>query len=221
MKKQWIISAILILSLFFGLSQVAAEEPVNPWPVLELEGMKVSLRPLDEEGRHQAYFGPDNSYSGAGAYKPAKVISARALFQEGQYILVDMDYRTAGRRCVYFRYSSLNKANSIEMLNPEAYPAVTTTFLMPLLGPGNDYSTVVQTTPSKYEGLSLAELASLFGGSYEIMEALKAERNTIVLDQGTDVSVFFETSNGWVFAEFSCDLGRIRAWLPAEFISAK
>ena len=38
------------------------------------------------------------------------------------------------------------------------------------------------------------------------------------LEEGTDVNVFFETE-GWVFAEFDCEMGTIRAWLPAEYVA--
>lgn len=37
---------------------------------------------------------------------------------------------------------------------------------------------------------------------------------------GTAISVFFE-ENGWVFGEFDCALGAVRAWIPVENVQAK
>ena len=40
------------------------------------------------------------------------------------------------------------------------------------------------------------------------------------IGSGTQVTVFFET-DGWLFSEFNCGLGLVRAWLPAGQVSAK
>lgn len=44
---------------------------------------------------------------------------------------------------------------------------------------------------------------------------VKHNGKEVLLDADTPVNVFFETE-GWVFAEFDCSIGLIRAWLPAD-----
>ena len=46
-------------------------------------------------------------------------------------------------------------------------------------------------------------------------DAVTNNNRDVTIGSGTRVSVFFETDN-WVFAEFGCSLGTIRAWLPAD-----
>ena len=104
--------------------------------------------------------------------------------REGDYVLVDMSYRTVGRRILYFKDSSLTNA-SVEYVNLRAYPAVTTETVRPMFGPGYIYDAV-----EDHSG------------------------NSVTLGARNRVNVFFE-AEGWVFAEFSCSLGTIRAWLPA------
>ena len=166
------------------------------WPVKQLNGVSTALKKLgDDSQRHQSTLGPDRKrYPGGGAYKPYKVTSASALFREGNYVLVDMAYQTVGRRCVYFKASSLTNAK-VDEWSLTAYPARVTGTVEPKYGPGNDYDTVVLDTKTK-------------NGS---------SRQTITLNSGTQVDAFFE-ANGWVFAEFNCALGLIRAWLPANSV---
>lgn len=197
-----------------------AMESTSSWPKWDLEGVEVTLKPLgDPEHRHQSFFGPNSTYDGSGAYKPEKVKSARALFREGNYVLVDMDYQTAGKRCVYFKLSSIN-GPEIEEMTLTPCPAHTTELLVAMCGPGADYETVVQKSPSKYADWHIDDIVTYFPGSMEIHEALKVQRNTVFLEPEADVNVFFET-NGWVFAEFVCELGSIRAWLPAVCIAQR
>ena len=224
MKKLLAILLAVIWSLLIGFS--AAEEGAEiperavPWPEETFEGTDASLRSLkDSSQRHQSYFGPDASYHGNGAYKPAKAYNVKALFREGDYTLVDMEYPGQGRRVLYFKTSAVT-GGDVEPVVLTGYPAKTTTLLIAMQGPGMEYESVMQTVESPYAGLSFEELVAKFGGSWEIYEALQDKRQTIYLDEGTDLSVFFEM-NGWVFAEFSCSLGVIRAWLPAEFVAAE
>ena len=166
------------------------------WPVRELNGYGTSLNTLkDESMRHQSYFGPEKGYPGAGAYKPYKVTSMKALLKEGDYVLVDMSYRTVGRRILYFKASSLTNdyAESIDMQT--TYPATTTASVQPLFGPGSYYDKVVRKIRNSQTGETRIE--------------------KVILDAGTNVNVFFE-ADGWVFAEFNCAIGTIRAWLPAN-----
>ena len=171
------------------------------WPVKNLKGQATALKELDDESmRHPSFFGPNSkSYSGSGAYKPYKVTGMTALFREGRYVLVDMSYLTVGRRCVYFETASLTNT-AVEAMSLNGHPAVTTAEVQPQFGPGYEYDAVVQKVVNK------------------ATETTKT-RNVYV-GAGTNVSVFFET-NGWVFAEMSCSLGLIRAWLPAGTVAAK
>lgn len=191
------------------------------WPARNTDGTAVILRPLEDENlRHQAYFGPGKTYGQAGAYKPYKVINATALFREGDYVLVDLNYETAGRRCVYFRSNMLLETSGIENLDLEGVSAKTTMTFIPQQGPGNAYECVVQTKPSPYADWTAEQLAGAFGGSVEIWEAVQPRHNSVYLEKGSPVTVFFQVDD-WVFAEFSCSLGLIRAWLPAEYVAAE
>lgn len=184
------------------------------WPVLALPDQPVKLRSLgDASSRHQAYYGPGKSYPDAGAYKPGTAKKVNALFRDGEFILVDMDYQTAGRSCLYFRYSAVEGTVTEEMPSTPV-PAKTASLVMPTLGPGPEYLTLVQSTPSKYADWDIDALVSKFAGSEEINRALQPVRNTVYLEPDTDVNVFFET-NGWVFAEFQCPVGLVRAWIQA------
>ena len=175
------------------------ERSISPatWPIKTLSGTGTSLRELkDESMRHQSFFGPGKRYPGAGAYKPYKVTRATALFREGDYVLVDMSYKTVGRRCVFFKASSLTNASAEEM-SLKAYPASVTRTVEAKYGPGNEYDTVVKDTRNPDTG--------------------SANRQYIRLSSGEKINVFFQTGN-WVYAEFNCALGLIRAWLPTDSV---
>lgn len=172
-----------------------AESTAGGWPVWTKNGTGTSLRAFNNESqRHQAYYGPNGNYPGAGGYKPYKVVSATALFREGDYVLVDLDYKTVGRRCLYFKYSAITSA-AADQVSLIAYPAVTTSTVQPKFGPGYEYDSVVKKNQSN--GSTMQE--------------------NVVIGSGTQLSVFFEM-NGWVFAEFGSILGTIRAWLPANTV---
>lgn len=169
------------------------------WPVMELSGASTDLRPVpEEEMRRQAFFGPSSDYPGAGGYQPYKVLSAYALFREGGFVLVDLDYLTVGKRCVYFKSSYLTN-DSVDAVTLTGYAAKTTAEIQPMYGPGSTYDLVTKATKNKETG------------------RIKTEK--VLVRKGAEVTVFFET-DGWVFAEFSCNLGTIRAWLPAEQVQA-
>ena len=220
MKKTLSIILAIASLVVLLMNCAVAEENESSWPVWTLNRIETSLKKLpSEEDRHQGYFGPAKSYPGAGAYKPYKVNKLTALFREGDFVLVDMDYQTAGKRCVYFKASAL-QTNDVDTTTLVSVPAITTTLLIPKYGPGIDYENVEQTKESKYANWSLMELAGKFGGSAEIYAATQPTKYTVYLEEGTDVNVFFETE-GWIFAEFDCDMGTIRAWLPAEYVAVE
>ena len=191
MKKLFCMMMALIC--LAGMISFAGADGSSEWPEISLYGYGTTLKPSkDESRRYQSTFGPGKNYPGAGAYKPYKVTSATALMREGDYVLVDMSYKTVGRRILYFKDTSLTNS-AVESVYLQAYPAVTTTTIQPLFGPGYAYDKVTMTVQGKQDKKSV----------------------DITIGAGNRVSVFFEV-NGWVFAEFNCSLGLIRAWLPAD-----
>lgn len=221
MKK--LIALILAVTFVFGLVTAASAD--GPWPTRDITGTRVSFRNFGNtsEQRHQSYYGPGKQYAQAGAYKPYKVRTSSALFQEGDYVLVDFDYQTAGKHCVYFKASTLENKPYLEQVSLTGYPAVTNTMLIPMCGPGTDYEYVTQRKQSKYATYDVATLIGLFGDTWVIFQAIvksyKDDKFCVYLESGTNVSVFFE-SNGWVFAEFTCEAGLVRAWLPASSVDS-
>ena len=237
-----ILAILLVLSLFgvaFSESESQAEKSKS-WPELTIDWSDTALRGLgDNSSRHQAYHGPDKKYAQAGAFKPGKVNSARSLFSDGDYVLVDLDYPTVGRRCVYFKKSMLSSVPE-EQVVLESHPARTDVAIIPVMGPGEEYDRFTQTKPPEWvynpddwpiedwiewygeddpQMFELWALVSKYGGSYEIAEATDEDVFIVTLSPGTEINVFFET-NGWAYAEFTCGIGLVRAWLPARFISA-
>ena len=167
------------------------------WPVIELNGTGTSLRALsDSSKRHQAKFGPGSQYPDAGAYKPAKATSVIAFFKEGDYVCVDMTYTTVGRRCVYFKASALSNASANEV-TMNSYSARTKAEVQPMFGPGQIYDPVVQKVAKNGKTLTY----------------------NVTIPARTSINVFFENNN-WVFAEFGCALGTIRAWIPVNQVEA-
>ena len=182
-------------------------EPDNPepaasdteWPQMPMDGISVKLTSLDKDNRHQSYFGPDRKkYPGAGAYVPRNTRAVTALFQEDGYILVDLDYPAVGRRCVYFLPYSIKNTSGREI--PEvtltAYSAEVTESVQAAYGPGENYDVLQKAETAK-------------GGQMMYRK--------IILEAGTKISVFFEM-NGWVYIEFECKLGLVRAWVPADTV---
>jgi hypothetical protein len=157
----------------------------KPWPVYDvLSQYGVTIKPVGGEKRVQSRCGPGDDYHGAGAYKPYKVTSTAALFAEGGYLLVDLDYTTVGHRRVYFLTGAFSGTGYVPQVELTGFGARTTTDLTPLFGPGGDYDTFTEAAIPAY----------------------------------TQLQVYLE-EDGWVFAEFPCDLGAVRAWLPADRVS--
>ncbi len=218
--KKCLIITILVVLIASAVCASALAGSEKTWPVIELNGETTTLKPLsNSDERRQAYYGPDKYYAQAGAYKPYKVVSIKALYQEGDYTLVDMDYQTAGKRCVYFRTSYL-PGSSAPTASSDRYPASTTIDLIPMCGPGLAYETVTQRKPSPYADWDVISLVEKFAGSWEIYQALQDRKYAVVLPQDSRISILFE-AEGWVFAEFDCSIGLIRAWLPAEYVAAE
>ena len=156
-----------------------AASSLPPWPQVQNPRISISVHPLPEDERVASKCGPAKTYHGAGAYKTYKMISTQALFTEGSYVLVDLDYTTVGRRIVYFPKSAFSGIGNVPAANLTGVPAYTNASLTPTFGPGYAYDTFDEAA----------------------------------IGNQTPLQVFFE-ENGWVFAEFSCGLGVVRAWIP-------
>lgn len=156
-----------------------ATASLPPWPQVQYPRINISVRPLPEDDRVASRCGPAKTYHGVGAYTTYKMISTQALFTEGNYVLVDLDYTTVGRRIVYFPQSAFKGVGNVPAANLNGVPAYTTASLTPTYGPGYAYDTF----------------------------------NEAAIASQTPLQVYFE-ENGWVFAEFSCGLGVVRAWIP-------
>ena len=177
-----------------GTDQTSIES--GNWPVRTFYGTGITVNslPNDKNVKRQAYLGPNAKvYASGGSFKASAIQNSVALFREGEYALVDFYYPTMGRYCVYFltRYLS---GSDIEQVALTAYPAQVISEVYPMEGPGSDYRK---------------------------LEELTAKRNIkeIVLMPGTRIDVFFEI-NGWLFSEFSCSIGRVRAWIPVNSVKS-
>jgi hypothetical protein len=94
----------------------AAAPDAKPWPEAEYTRYPLTIIPLGTDERVQSRCGPAKTYHGAGAYKTYKMLSTEALFTEGGYVLVDLDYQTVGKRIVYFPSSAFRSVRGV----PEA-----------------------------------------------------------------------------------------------------
>lgn len=73
---------------------------------------------------------------------------------------------------------------------------------------------VPEATLTPYPAKTTCALTPRFGPGNAYNDFQEAE-----IGSGTSLSVFFE-ENGWVFAEFDCALGPVRAWIPVESVEA-
>jgi hypothetical protein len=68
---------------------------------------------------------------------------------------------------------------------------------------------VPEASLTGYTAYTVSDLTPVFGpgGDYDVF-------TEAVIASGTRLAVYLE-ENGWVFAEFACALGNVRAWVPA------
>ena len=166
-----------------GSGSGIVQTPGKPWPVVTLPETQVYFYPSGDN-RVQSYCGP-GSYHGAGAYKTMLMRYTYALFTDGNYTYMDMDYMTVGHRRVYFRNSAYPANAYVPEFNYAPHSATLTQNVTPLFGPGRDYDTFEEAK----------------------------------LSAGSPLQVFFE-EDGYVFCEFNCKLGAVRAWINASFVQA-
>ena len=191
-RKGTVIVLVVLLTCVFGITGAYGSQ----WPEKSFYGVGTYLpEPINYPNvKRQAYFGPNNYYySPAGAYKARSVQSATALFREGDYALVDFYYPPMGKLCLYFQVDYLSTRNIAE----ESFisdPAYVTSEVQPMEGPGYDYHPLEETTK-------------------------RGAVKQVYLSRGTRIDVLFEM-NGWVFAEFSCSIGLIRAWIPSNMVAS-
>ena len=122
--------------------QPAAEEtPQTAWPVENYTLWPLSVYPLGESERIQSRCGPAKTYHGAGSYKTYKITSSNALFREGSFLLVDLDYTTVGLRRVYMPTNAFKDGDKVPEVTLTSTPAYTLNALTPTFGPGTAYDT--------------------------------------------------------------------------------
>ncbi|MCE5343480.1 MAG: hypothetical protein LLF96_07865, partial [Eubacteriales bacterium] len=134
--------------IFTGVTQSDGDTSVpgassddTAWPQKIYRLWSVSAYSLPEDQRVQSRCGPAKTYHGAGAYKTYKMTSTKALFIEGSYMLVDLDYTTVGRRRVYFPVSAFSGTQNVPEASLSGIPAYVTNNLIPTFGPGMEYDT--------------------------------------------------------------------------------
>ena len=171
------------------------------WPALKLQGSDTGMKEYNPSTKRnrQARFGPNRDYPGAGLYSNSQIIKVKALLQEGNAVLVDMQTKGGGRRCVYFEEYTL-KDYKVDPVSMTTHPAKIVTPVQASYGPGEEYDLVEHKRIAPRTGETL--------------------RDDVILTEGASIDVFFET-DGWVFAEFTCSIGLIRAWIPANCVIAK
>lgn len=200
------------------------------WPVRIFEGTSVTMNSRGKTVKEQTYMGPGRKYAQGGSFYKGSIRNMTALLKEGSFILVDMEYASSGKRCVYFKSSALN-GSAEQVGNMTAYPAVVTADVQPMQGPGKDYDPVKRTvirkhTKKTYGKSDADEGSSVKSGGDNTIHSGKTETYTtlhsdeIVLAKDAEISAFFEM-NGWVYTEFECSAGWIRAWIPAAMVSDK
>jgi hypothetical protein len=146
-----------------GLSSIAdststpppSSPPDKPWPVITYTRQSISVQPLADDQRVQSRCGPAKTYHGAGAYKTYKMLSTDALFVEGNYVFVDMDYLTVGMRIVYFPVNAFYSFNNVPEVSLTSVSAYTTATLTPTFGPGYAYDTFDEAAISSGASLSV------------------------------------------------------------------
>lgn len=134
------------------IAMVDDDQPTEPissgsWPVIERELKKLKMiEPKDppeakSQSRYQSYGGPDGSkYIGTGAYQELKMRSVNGLFMENGYVLTEINYATVGMRFVYFPKSRFESVKKLETVELTAVPAVMVREVLPLYGPGEEYT---------------------------------------------------------------------------------
>ena len=209
-----ILALVLAVSLMCGLAQ--AEE--KKWPVREMTGTAVELKPgYTKTVQEQSYAGPGRGYALSGSFRPARVNKATALFREGDYVLVDLDYATA-KRVVYFATRSLVSADVKEETQEGVAAKMTRTVWPVYYGPGKEYDIVTQRQKSKYLNMSCDELKKEFGPDIQrLIKSMKDSIHWVGVDKGASVTVFFQVGD-WVYVEASCSIGKARFWLPADAV---
>jgi len=221
MKKtvSFILAFALVISLISGLA--LAED--KKWPVREMTGTAVELKPgYLKTIQEQSYAGPGRGYALSGSFRPNRVNKATALLREGDYVLVNMDYATA-KRVVYFAKNSLVSADVAEE-KLEGVAAKTKRIVWPVYyGPGADYDIVTQRSRSKYADLKDEDLLDLALREHwrlsKFCRALsrKDAIHWVGVDKGATVNVFFQVGD-WVYVETKCGIGNARFWLPADAV---
>ena len=158
----------------------------SAWPVISLSGYGTTLKPSKDEKRRY------QSTFGPGRGYPGAGAYKPYKVTSMTALMREGEYVLVDMsyqtvgRRILYFKDSSLTSATADEFSFSAHSAATTTTVQPMFGPGYAYD-----------------------------EVQDQNGHRITLGSGNRVSVFFE-ADGWVFAEFSCALGMIRAWLPAD-----
>ncbi len=157
------------------------------WPGWNLVGIGTQFKRLESESkRNQSYLGPNGSYGKGGGYKTWYDGTKIKAFFKEGSYVYVDLSYPTVGRRCLYFLATVLTSSNVDEVKLRAYSAKTASSVVPLYGPGMEYDKVTND-----------------------------RKKDIELSQGTEVKAFFE-SDGWVFAEFPCELGTIRAWIPAD-----
>lgn len=119
---------------------------VNIVPTLSdmYPGKDAHLRILDdEETRVFSYTGPSHSYVSSGGYKPYKQQKITVYFEEANWVLADVVYRTAEERFVFLPRRSFDNLGLVPSVSDlDFYEGITISEATPSWGPAERFNSV-------------------------------------------------------------------------------
>lgn len=141
--KRLICAFLGMMMLMFSVPCFAAAEGSAEVPELDTlyPAQKVRLRLLgDENKRVFGYYGPGKDYYSANGYKPYKQGRILAYFNEGGWVLVDMQYQSGKERYMYLADSAFEPVKDIpSILEMQYFEGETINATEPRLGPSVDF----------------------------------------------------------------------------------
>lgn len=196
------------------------EDETFVWPTVETARVAVKLKSggssADDNFRRESYGGPSSkNYIGTGAFKPGKVKGAEAWLAEGDFVLVDLTYATAGRRLVYFRANGLSGSlKELPDTTLTAIEAVTTGKVAPLYGPGEEYAVYDKKEAYLARKTSVAALFAVNGYVYcEFAGTYGATRGWIPTDK---IKPVLNKKGNTIPALLATDLGSLVQIRPTQ-----
>lgn len=113
----------------------------TPWPMSPYIGMKVSLKEEYPNTRLQTRCAPSGTSAGAGAYVENKITSCQAFFIEGNYVYIELHYKTVAPRRLYIAKKYIYRIHTLDVpkVTLSGYNAVLDSSVTARFGPGIMY----------------------------------------------------------------------------------